>query len=579
MSQFFDLHFHPLGKHFLGEFNPVKRETAAYRRAVRIPWLGRQTDRLIGKILNSQACVDQCLESGVSLGVATVVAPELVFASRKGLLCLLEFDLFKKDVIAPLDNEIFEFIRKERNYNYLFEQECKFYLWANRYTKNDRPEPAIHLLNRKSGQLKLEKDKLNLVLAIEGGHNLYRNVGIMNILASPVDVVQMYKKNDEEGKRWDFLYLTLTHLSHISEQPLCNHAFGFKLVKGLAEAFPQVNGLLPLGKEVINASMTGDHPILIDVKHMSLKARQDFYEHRREQLRADNSRQHSPKGLGKGNGTEKRYPKGWPILATHVGVTGYPVRDMIEYIDDVSIDREVRQCVRLKMKRVKAGKIPEGLGFDNVHFNPTTINLCDDDIEEITKSDGLIGISLDARILGYEWAKKRIFNNTYDYIQLNEFQYLFPALCDNLSLSPTVLDDEPLEEVIELNEKFPGFADRKKREAYLFCFNVLHVVAVINSMPAEDRHHKSGWDFLCIGSDYDGLIDSIKMANTAHSLPAFKDHVRKIFHKAEKAYKEQFDYDGQLSLLPDTRQDLDSYLDKLFYGNGSGFLKRWWGIK
>jgi len=312
---------------------------------------------------------------------------------------------------------------------------------------------------------------------------------------------------------------------------------------------------------------TNKTPILIDTKHMSLQGRRDFYAYRKVLLQAPATDFMPPLR------NEKPW---WPIIATHMGVTGYHSNELADYIDECGVEMGNELSVRVKLNRKKAASLPIGLGLSKVYFNPATIGLCDDDITEIALSDGLIGISLDARILGFENIIERR-KKDFDYFSRGDFAKLCPELAQKLvrlELEPDETDDASDPEIHDTTEKqFHGLAGRRDREFYLFCLNLLHVAAVINQLPLKERHNRDGWDFICLGSDYDGLIDSIIAARTAENLADFKTELVQYLPKAEKAYREEFT--GTPALLAD---NVEQVLDKIFYTNGEAFVKRWWNI-
>jgi hypothetical protein len=570
MASVFDLHFHPLAKRFLHEFDDEKRRDEAYATPIRIPLIGRVADAAVGFILETQASISQAINGEYRLGVAAIVSTEYVFASRKGVLKLLEYELFDHDVFAPLDNRLFDFINNgQGSYYQLFAKELEFYKWAAGLLPLSKPETVIiNLVNRKAiGGARFEAEKLNLLLAVEGGHNFCEQpIHDSTAIPDPASLILKYR----EDKTVDFLYLTLTHLSHVQEQLLCSHAFGFKLVKDIPEARPQIAGLTDLGKAVINACInikTAQAPILIDIKHMSLQGRRDFYAYRKQMLLTPPDDFIPPFQNGK---------TWWPLIATHMGVTGYDSSELGKFIKEYGVEKGNEHSVMVKLSRQLAATLPVGLGFSQVFFNPATIGLCNDDITEIALSNGLIGISLDARILGFDIIIQRRYT-VVDYFSKEDFASLFPELAQHLHcLEPepdeTTSPDEPI--ILSAAEtKFQGLAGRMTREIYLFCLNVLHIAAVINRLPPAARHNRDGWDFVCLGTDYDGLIDSIKAARTAESLPAFKKELMYYLPKAEKAYREAF-----AGTPPILTENVEHVLDKLFYTNGENFIKRWWNI-
>ncbi|MBC6611902.1 hypothetical protein H8B15_13290 [Hymenobacter sp. BT507] len=568
----FDFHFHPLFKRYVTQFDDAARHNSNCTLPVRLPGPGRVLDALVGHILENQASVAQTLAGkpaqAIRLGVAAVLAMEYVFASRQGLLKLLELEVLHRDVVAMLDSRFVEFVNKgEGSYAQLLDKEIAFYQWVVQEPGLRHP---IHLLTRKAQQPvanQLDPNKLNLVLAIEGGHSLsQRRIRQLVGSLSPVAQVEKYRQDPT----LDFLYLTLTHLSHIPEQPLCSHAFGFKLVKNMPAARPQFGGLTQLGKDVVRACInlkTNDFPILIDIKHMSARGREQFYAYRRELLAQPPAAEFAP-------------PTTWPIVATHMGVTGFRRRQLRGQLVEYGVEAANPFSVRLRFNRVRAGQFKEGLLKENVFFNAASIGLFDEDIEEIAGSDGLIGISLDARILGYQSLTQRNAagpDRDYDYFSREDFAAYFPDLSPALPPLPEVEEaaTPPGVEVALSGQEVLGQASRRTRELYLFCLNVLHVVAVVQAMrPAAPR---PAWDYVCLGSDYDGLIDSIKAARTVEQLPGFRQELHEYFPKAEKAYRKLRPQVGELLPRSNGVPDVELVLEQLFYANGRQFLEEWWG--
>lgn len=91
------------------------------------------------------------------------------------------------------------------------------------------------------------------------------------------------------------------NLSHLQNDGIANHAFGLKLFDEKL-FFPTGDGLnMPLAQEVIDEIYSRN--IIIDIKHLSIKARQQFYD-----LRNNN-------------------PSLPPIICTHAGLTGIEKHD------------------------------------------------------------------------------------------------------------------------------------------------------------------------------------------------------------------------------------------------------------
>ncbi|HEX8350221.1 MAG TPA: hypothetical protein VF598_09670, partial [Hymenobacter sp.] len=267
----------------------------------------------------------------------------------------------------------------------------------------------------------------------------------------------------------------------------------------------------------------------------------------------------------------------WPIVATHMGVTGTRRASMRSHMTEYGREATNPFSVRLRFDRVKAGRFKEELFGENVFFNASSIGLYDEDIEEVVGSGGLIGVSLDARILGYQSLTQRLGqDHDYDYFSREDFAVLFPDLASSLPILRELA--EPTTNTAELTQPVFGnealvATNRRTRELYLFCLNVLHIVAVtkaITPVVAEP------WRYVCIGSDYDGLIDSLQAARTIEQMPAFRRELLNFFPAAEKAYRKLRPAVGDLLPRSGGNPDVENVLEALFYENGRRFLEEWW---
>jgi hypothetical protein len=176
------------------------------------------------------------------------------------------------------------------------------------------------------------------------------------------------------------------NLTHLEQYPFCNHAFGILFVSS--------TDFKPTGKEISQEGIKiiqecYNSKILIDIKHMSLGARRVFI----EQLRT------SPEFL----------PINQPLVCTHAGFTGLSYDDIPDYLTYQEKPEDGYVYVYWnKPKRFSSNT--------SIAYNPSSINLYDEDIIAILQSGGMIGISLDKRILGFSEAsnyrlKKNIFQS------------------------------------------------------------------------------------------------------------------------------------------------------------------------
>ena len=419
----FDFHCHPSFKTFLGNRQASLRKNC---------WTTLNFD-LDFKILDSQSSLSQVQKGKGQLIVAVLYGLESAFAGS-GLIKLAAG-------LSPHVEKRFlqEIEWGEWGYNQLMMGDWQHLMDSKNIGPNKTFKPLKSIADYDP-----QTDQIQVILAAEGGHNFYDSD---QLPGHPQGVLENLRFHKQPGSP-RLLYVTLTHLQ---QSAFCTHAYGMKLIKNPAFN-PTGRGLRPLGKSFIDEALTTQNGkrILIDVKHMSWQSRKEFYRYR-----------------------DKEFPE-VPIVATHMGVTGVsvlkkPVKKVKTRISD--------HCVQVSYYRV--------VGAIDTYFNPWSINLYDEDIEAIMQSGGLIGLSLDQRILGFGNVSKENFS--MDEFLEKEFEY---------SKKPRY---HPYVDYTKLPKK--AFRDLQLR---YFCNNWLHVVKVgIKKIGAD------AWNHICIGSDFDGLIDPL----------------------------------------------------------------------
>lgn len=431
---FFDLHCHPSFKTFLSNRNENKRTSC---------W--ETLNFLIdANILDSQSSLKQLTDGKVKLAVVALHGLEWGFA-RSGTIKLA----------AGLSNHVEKrFIqaieRKDFGYNELMHAE-------HRHLVKNTNLPAMNtvkLVNNMNNDFDENDGKLHLILAVEGGHNFYDDG---QLVINPQEVINNLRYfKDPANPR--LLYVTLTHLTH---SEYCTHAYGMKMISHNV-FLPVKKGISDLGKKFINEALenTNGRRILIDIKHMSLVARMEFYKIRKQ-----------------------KFPDA-PILATHMGVTGVSYKK--KPIKRVK-EKPGKNCVEVFYYR--------NPGAVDTYFNSWSINLYDEDILEIIRSGGLIGLSLDQRIIGVGSVSSEIF--CPDEYNDQEF----------------ALIKKPKYHILD-HEKYKDPAECRKWHLRHLCNNLLHIIK-IGSQEVGDK----AWDHVCLGSDFDGLIDPINGCTNAAQYP------------------------------------------------------------
>ncbi len=489
MNKYFDLHIHPSFKPYLSGFETGEKENAweIFRHPI--------------GIVGSQGSLEQMRRGNVQIAVNPLYALEKVLTSA-----------FLTRHVAPmltiLDGEVIN-DAATRSYFDSIQAELSFFKrWMEHDPENGQ---AFQILNNIKD---VDPEKINIILAIEGGHNLEKTNYRLR------ESLQRIKEGPDR-----FLYLTLTHMIQF---PLCTHAYGMKMLKNADVLKPSGFGLTDLGKEIIDeAYRESDNAfrILIDVKHMSLTTRRQFYQYRREKGYAD-----------------------IPILATHMGTTGIShAPDVLRKYMEEEEAKTARGYVQITYER------PKGIGHsssdrdDHTYFNPWSINLYDEEIAEIIDSGGLIGMNLDQRIQGADKVKGEFFSK-------EEFDAIME---DRIHLKE---DPDFIEEVTVQEEQERGlFRINQRKHLRHLCNNILNVV----------RHGgEAAWKQLCIGSDFDGLINPI---NTCENAQEFDRLEKRMADTLGEMIEEAKREDPSAEFF---ESDLEEHVRDIMYNNGVSFLEK-----
>jgi len=582
-KNYFDFHFHPLAKNnLLPKSKDASKEVHLTKPIVMSKAFKDYTEETVLRRLESQSCIDFLTEGQVSLGVAAIAALEFGVASSKGFVA----DILGSNLKKPFDAAYFEAVKEgEVSYLNLFLREVELYRKLRDVnTPKHRKEGSLNLIRRSVNAHEGMSDMLpKLVFAIEGGHNLcmkkigntlaydefhrFKNdeffdpsVAISQDSKHPATVLEKLVKSFRDFGM-DILYLTLTHLTHIPEQHLATHAFGSKVLKH-PSFYPFGNGLTTQGKEVIKrayelqieskksktsakrsteSNSAKSAPVLIDVKHLSLKSREDLYAFRKQN------------GYGK-----------IPLIASHVGVTGYSIND---WKDNLNL-KKCRNHVDQGIKTVKIHTQPKMAGYwggtikKEFTFNPCTINLMDEDIIEIANSKGLIGITLNVDLLGGETNSSKEGEH-YEFMTTADFISYFPY--NSLKSLEYAGKEEMQAEEAWLK---PG---RKDLHPLNLCFTIIHIMAVIGlKTKGIDDPEKC----ICIGSDFDGFIETAKICGDSRRMQDLEASLSKWLPVAASKYQKVNGGTKDLFQFTKKKKVLDKVVAAILYDNGRNFLKQ-----
>lgn len=255
-----------------------------------------------------------------------------------------------------------------------------------------------------------------VVMNIEGGHVL--GTGIPKTLRlekkQPLQLKTLVSANILELKQ-NYPLFSITLANHFWNQ-LCGQT---RTSKGLISAMVnermgQMEGITPLGYHAIEQLLSTENGkrILIDIKHMSLTSRLQYY-----QL------------------LEEKYHNQIPIFYSHGGVNGIQ-----------SSDIAFKKMNKFRRDKPKKNK--------KQYLHQWSFNLYDDEIIKIHQSNGLIGIMLEDTRLGGKEAVKSI-KKSINGSQQHKDEYIKLFLASPLHIAK-VVGQASAWDIIALGSDFDG---------------------------------------------------------------------------------------------------------------------------
>lgn len=539
MKNIFDFHFHLLFKHFISTRN---NQRLPFETDFKTKGVMSVLDELMGNAFDSQSSPKMVKESQLKCGVTALLAMEYAFAENiSGLIRSFS------NADLPINWDFIDQVKQKKNsYFDLLNTEIKYY---TDHMKELDDKYNIRFINRKTKTKMDDASKTYLAFSAEGAHNFSEaKIRTLNASTKPSE---NYTKIQDDPKNIDIFSINLLHLSEIPEQTMGGFAQGLTNVAQMAfhsaDFTPKSGfGLSDKAKSFIKIVFTNKFPSLIDVKHMSVFTRYKFYNFREDLIIA--------------NPDIARLP----IISSHTGFTFCALEDFLEnkkYKTDVRYENG-QSITQIQAKNQKIGKT-NFLINNKLFANPWTINLFDEEIIEIMQSNGLIGLSMDQRILGStkmlaDGVRGEFFKDS-EAIPLMEWRKWFKE---------GKLDLEGLEET-------ESKSDREIRQILLLCHHMIYAVR-LGYKNLNWVGNKSPWDHISIGSDYDGLINPINGYEDVRKLSNLKNDLLKYLPVADK----------NMDLLKEIKAfkinpagnideiHLNECIDKFLSVNGKNFLER-----
>ncbi|MBK8609546.1 MAG: membrane dipeptidase [Chitinophagaceae bacterium] len=504
---FFDFHCHPGLKPQFSD--PGLKNSVWDNIKAKLTITGNLTigiNKLFNEVLDSQANCSQLLEADVKMFGLVLHAPEQNIATTlgdQGIVDRGRVELINKDRLNYIatGKHAFELINEELN-------------WLLHSTP-----PAdtykIKLLKQPADFYETEANTIFGGLIIEGLHCFFDD-------PDAPDAKKTYLKNFRKfTKKYSVLAINVCHMQ---QNLFCNHAHGIQFFNP-SLFYPIGNSITDFGKEMIEL-MTQKN-ILVDIKHMSLKARLELYRTHKDPDEINTYLQ--------------------PLICTHAGTTGLSIADRCTYLYKVPEDKgPAFEVVYLK---------PASRHFEKTYHNCSSINLYDEDIENILLSGGIIGLSFDQRILGFAdetGLPGLTVPHDVEYVSELEAAFFFGSQPAALPVWPDDTNVWSAEDFEDLDQSL--YIETQRR---FLANNIIHILWVAGknkSIKITDAVKQ-----ICIGTDFDGLINAIDCCKTAIGLADLKKDIRHDMLKA-------------LQNIEADELEVDELLDNIFYRNGRDFM-------
>lgn len=512
---YFDFHVHPTLKCMFSEAD-AKTSPWIDIDVKKIPWILRWCSEF-EYILGSQADLRLLNENKADLICVAIFVPErgmttnsLILKQARGTL----HPYLNPERLDKINNETL------KPYPDLVNEDLDVLFNNARFGVTDKQVVAL------TKDVEFNPDdtsKTYVVFSVEGLHSLSPTMD-----KTKIDRETILKNLDELRAKLPIISINITHLE---QYPFINQAYGIQFVAD--EDFkPTGNRFSNDGLAILRHCY--ENNILVDLKHQSLATRRMLI----EKIRTWPEFQHILQ----------------PLVCTHAGFTGLSYSDIPDYLTFQSLNHKNYSYLLWGKPRIY-----RMLDFV-MAFNPSSINLYDEDILAIIKSGGIIGLNMDKRILGYTEADGRT-------VAMNELafeeEYISNAEADVYLTKHEVGSKMTDSFCITTQEVLQGGVVNPELAFYHLCHFMQHVLHFIKIAQQTDDVDKALTQ-ICIGSDFDGIINPVWCCSSVAMLNNFKKEFIKTFMSFAHANRD-------LVNLPDSF-DINKFADQLFFENGKNFV-------
>ena len=480
-KHYIDLHCHPSLKPYSKSFKykPQKQNILDAGRKNSI-WhygppnrLEKWLNRLVTLTKFSQTDMTTLAKAQSKVVIVALYPFEKHFLTKR-LIGFKGFTDLLVNLAASISQSRIDFVLNHDNYFTDLEGEYAYYrklhnevqqvdgrFYTYKLVKNKAEIEANQLLETEDNKV------INVILTIEGAHSLNSGLDRDVNTADPVEVLE----NAEKIKSWEHRPMFIT-LAHHFYNEFCGHARSISIGALKNNQLRGMNcGITTLGFQVIDALLNNDNNdrIPIDVKHMSNDSRKQYY--------AKLDTHYVDEDI--------------PVIVSHGACNGLRSQEEFDQTD-----------------------YPKHAAW----FNDKDINIFDNEILRIAKTNGIFGLQMDERRIGSENAVKKS-------------KVLFVRKRKQL-----------------------------RKKSLLVWRQIEHIAEVLNN------DGKFCWGIQSIGSDFDGIVNPLKGIWTAENI---SDLAEALIPHADDYLKTNWD-----KLLNFNRITSEGIVERVMHINATEFINR-----
>jgi microsomal dipeptidase-like Zn-dependent dipeptidase len=482
-------------------------------------------DEIIGgDVVDSQSSVQQLMEGDVRFCINALYSLETNMGSMNNVKKLLaNNNKVDKSVVHGLA-----------------EGKIKYYDHLLREYDLVKKETSINLIN--SVNKKLVKSKVNVLTSIEGIHGLFNKAREYAGDIREDFFTRLVSLIDKTFPA----YITISHMTQNHVFSFCN---GVKMTKKEQKQwfFPYNRGFEGLdarAKRILQ--ICNDRKVSIDLKHTSFSNRLAIYDHLVKEGMQSPIVSHG--GIAYMTFTD--YLVNNKVSMSSISFSPDPNRD----------DEPMQKTIEICLNR--------NAGPSRLLANPSQINLFDEDIFMLLKLKGIIGLILDQRILGATFLKNAT-KTQLDYLSPEDGNFIlhnYNEIRNRLNIPVPDLDPSQLgamNDVPEsgLLEDLGESVRSAKRHFIYFMQSIIYILDFgYKNQLAEP------WKYICLGSDFDGMINAINICKTASKYPVLGDKLLEYFNKRK----------NKLSCLKKVQQDglnMEELTKRILFKNAIDFFE------